>query len=206
MRMLPQSIHSIHKIIQDSLEKASTANLICYPAYKIRLRFLGGKLSVTTTMTIQNTPGSCMVDYRGKKRACWPNPGLAWLDSMAISIESTSRRRISVHVAKQEKPWSTSSFDVGSGPHTGRKCYDVPIPTEATYPSSWAENRPPMARTGRRTWKQCGPQYGSQSPRADSTPLSHVDDHESLTPPDLTYTNHLVPETVDALQLLRIGC
>ena len=36
-----------------------------------------------------NTPGSCMTDYLGKKRACWLNSEPAWQDSMDISIEST---------------------------------------------------------------------------------------------------------------------
>ena len=150
-----------------------------------------------------------MIDYRGKKRACWPNSGLAWPDSMAISIGSTLQRRISVHVGKQERPWNTSSFDVGSGPHTGRKCCNVPILTEATYPFSWAENRLRMTRIGRRTWKPCEPQYDLQSPRADSTPLNRVNQHKPTLPhpnPNLTPTNYLVPETVDALQLPRIGC
>jgi hypothetical protein len=69
----------------------------------------------------ENTPGSFMIDYRGKKRACWFNSGLAWQDSIDISIGSTSQRQINVNVDKQKKPWSTSSFDVGSGLHTGRK-------------------------------------------------------------------------------------
>jgi hypothetical protein len=39
-------------------------------------------------------------------------------------------RQISAHVDKQERPWTTFCFDVGSGPRTGRKCCNVPIPTE----------------------------------------------------------------------------
>ncbi|EED12024.1 conserved hypothetical protein [Talaromyces stipitatus ATCC 10500] len=39
-----------------------------------------------------------------------------------------------------------------------------------------------------------------------STPLNYVDEHKSTTPPDPTHTNHLVTDTVDALQLPKIGC
>jgi hypothetical protein len=63
-----------------------------------------------------------------------------------------------------------------------------------------------MFEIGRRAWKQCGPQYGFQSLRADSTPLNHLDRYQSLTLPDLIYTDRLVPEAVDALQLPRVGC
>jgi hypothetical protein len=55
-------------------------------------------------------------------------------------------RQINVHVEKQERPWSTSSFDVGRGMHTGRKCCNVPTLIEAIYLSSWAENRPLMVK------------------------------------------------------------
>ena len=87
-----------------------------------------------------------------------------------------------VYVDKQERPWNTSSFDVGSGLCTGRKCCNIPVPTEATCLSSWAENHLRMTRTGRRTWKQCEPQYDSQSPRTDLTPLNHVDQHNDNLP------------------------
>jgi hypothetical protein len=87
-----------------------------------------------------------------------------------------------LHVDKQERPRNTSSFDVGSGPHTGRKCGNVPILTDATYTFAWAENRLRMTRTGRRTWKSCESQYDSQSPRADSTPLNLADQHNDTLP------------------------
>ncbi|EED11741.1 hypothetical protein TSTA_109200 [Talaromyces stipitatus ATCC 10500] len=82
-----------------------------------------------------------------------------------------------------------------SGRHTGQKCCDVPTPTEATYPSSWEENHLQIIRTGPQTSKPYGPQYGLQSPRADSTPLNHIDEHKSTTLPALTHANHLVPDT-----------
>ncbi|KAJ5557911.1 hypothetical protein N7513_003497 [Penicillium frequentans] len=44
--------------------------------------------------------------------------------------------RLSVRADKPRKLWSTSSFDVGSGPDTGRICYNVTTPTEGTYPST----------------------------------------------------------------------
>ena len=156
-----------------------------------------------------NTPDSCMIDCLGKKQAYLPSSGLAWRDSMDISIESTLQRRINAHVDKPERPWNTSSFDVRGGPHTERKYCNVLILIEATYLCSWAENRLWMTRTGSRIWKQCEPQYGLQSPRADSTPLNRVDQQRLILPhsnPNLTPTNYLVPETVDALQLPRIGC
>jgi ribonuclease HI len=56
-------------------------------------------------------------------------------------------------------------------------------------------------RTGLQTWKGYGRQYGSQSPPADSTPFNQTDEHKSPTLPELTHTNHLVPDRVDALQL-----
>jgi hypothetical protein len=42
--------------------------------------------------------------------------------------------------------------------------------------------------------------------RADSTPLNQVDEHKSTILPDLTHIHHLVTDTVDALQLPKIGC
>jgi hypothetical protein len=146
-----------------------------------------------------------MIDYRGRKRACWLNSGPAWLDSMAISTGSTRRSRISVHVDKQERPWNTSSFDVGSGPHNEQHCCSVAKLTGAIFPSSWAGNHPLTISNGHRIWKLCEPQYVSQSPRADLMPLNHVDQHND-TLPSPTCTYHLVTTTVDALQLPKIGC
>jgi hypothetical protein len=61
---------------------------------------------------------------------------------MDISFESIPLRQINVHVDKQERPWTTSSFDVGSGMHTGRKCCNVPTLIEAIYLSSWVGKSP----------------------------------------------------------------
>lgn len=82
------------------------------------------------------TPGSCMTDYLGKKRACWLSSEPAWQDSMDISIESTWQTRTSVRVGKRERPWSTSYFDVKNGRRTGQNYYNVPTPTEEIYLSS----------------------------------------------------------------------
>ena len=95
---------------------------------------------------------------------------------MDISFESMPPKQINVHVDRQERPWTISSFYVGSGPHTGRKCCNVPTLVEAIYLSSWVENRTPMTRTGHPTWKQCEPQYGLRSLRADLTPLNPADE------------------------------
>jgi hypothetical protein len=46
----------------------------------------------------------------------------------------------------------------------------------------------------------------SGAPPADSTPFNQTDEHKSPSHLDLTHTNHLVPDMVDALQLPRIGC
>jgi hypothetical protein len=79
-------------------------------------------------------------------------------------------------------------------------------PTEATYPSSRAENRGPMIRIGSRTWKQCEPQYVSQSPGTDLTLLDHVGKNKRNPPPKLTHPNQIVPGMVDVLQLPIIQC
>jgi hypothetical protein len=130
----------------------------------------------------ENTLASCMIDYRGKKQACWPNSGPAWPDSTVISIGSTSQRRTSVHVDKQERPWNNSSSDVGSGPHNEWHCCSVAEPTGAISPSSWAGNHPLIISNGSRTWKLYEPQYDSQSPRADLTPPNHADQHKNTLP------------------------
>jgi hypothetical protein len=67
-----------------------------------------------------------MIDYLGKKRACWLNSEPAWQDSMETSVRVDNR----------ERPWSTSYFDVKNGRRTGRNYYNVPTPTEEIYPSS----------------------------------------------------------------------
>lgn len=111
-----------------------------------------------------------MTNYRGKKRACWPSSARAWQGSMDISFGSMPPRQINAHVDKQEKLWTTFSFDVGSGLHTGQKCCNVPTLTEVTCPSSWEGSHPPMIKSGSRIWKQCEPQYDLRSLRADSRP------------------------------------
>jgi hypothetical protein len=137
----------------------------------------------------ENTLDGCMIDYRGKKRACCPSSGLAWPDLMAISIGSTLQRRTSVHVDKQERPWNTSCFDVRSGLHSEQHYCNVAKLTGTISPSSWAGNRPLMICIGRQIWKLCEPRYDSRSPRADSTPLNHADQHN-----DTLITNlHLPP-------------
>jgi hypothetical protein len=138
-----------------------------------------------------NILDSCMIDYRGRKRACWPNSGLAWPDSIAIYVGSTLQTQTSAHVDKQERPWNTSSFDVGSGPHNEQHYCNVAKLTGAISPSFWEGNRPLIISNGLRTWKRCEPQYDSQSPRADSTPPNHVNQHNDTLPP---FTNlHLPP-------------
>jgi hypothetical protein len=136
-------------------------------------------------------------------RACWPSSARAWQDSMDISFGSMPSRPINAHVDKQEKLWTTFSFDVGNGPHTGQKCCNVPTLTEVTCPSSWEGNHPPMIKSGSRIWKPCEPQYDLRSLRADSRPPRLADKWIEylflLTPKTLW-------QTVDALQLPRIGC
>lgn len=49
-------------------------------------------------------------------------------------------------------------------------------------------------------------QYPFMEPIGALRYMETPSEHGSLTPPDLTHTNHLVPEPVDTLQLPRIGC
>ncbi|KAJ5366177.1 hypothetical protein N7541_000118 [Penicillium brevicompactum] len=95
---------------------------------------------------------------------------------MDIFFESMPPRQINVHVDKQERRWTTFSFDVRSGPRTGRKCCNVPTLTGVIYPSSWVENRPPMTRSERPTWMQCEPQSDLPSLRADLRPPNPIDE------------------------------
>jgi hypothetical protein len=57
---------------------------------------------------------------------------------------------LAIHLSfVRKRPLSTFFSDVGSGLHTGRNCYNVPTPTEETYPCSWEGNRLLMIRSGR---------------------------------------------------------
>lgn len=66
---------------------------------------------------------------------------------MDTSIESTRPTRISVHADKLRKLWSTSSFDVGNGPHTGRNFYNLPTLTEEICPFTWEGSRLPTIKS-----------------------------------------------------------
>jgi hypothetical protein len=66
-------------------------------------------------------------------------------------LESTRPTQISVRADKLRRLWSTSSFDVGSGPHTGRRCYNVPTLTEEICPFTWEGSPLPTIKSGRQT-------------------------------------------------------
>jgi hypothetical protein len=85
-------------------------------------------------------------------------------------------RQINAYVDKQERPWTTFCFDVGSGPRTERKCCNAPTLTEVTCPSSWEGSHPPMIKSGSRIWKQCEPQYDLPSLRPDLMLLNLVNE------------------------------
>ena len=89
---------------------------------------------------------------------------LSWKEASVLAQLRTGMARLNgylyrINVAETDqcacgqakRPWSTSFFDVGSGLRTGRNCYNVPTPTEETYPSSWEGNRLLMIRSGRQT-------------------------------------------------------
>jgi ribonuclease HI len=72
------------------------------------------------------------------------------------------------------RKWTTQRMALLQCTHT--------ILTGTTSPSSWAGNRLLMITNGHRIWRQCEPQYDSQSPRADSTLPNHVDQHNDTLP------------------------